>query len=265
MMGLLRQAVEVCAGQEPYQQRAQKTLLGFLPFETNSRLFRGINPDNAPAEIRIPALKQAPRIDGNPTPDEWQQAAVITSFEDSYRVDQKSIAKTEIFLAHDSDCLYLAASAAIPPEHALTRWAPDDVGQRDGLLWNYESMEIFLAGATAERYQFIFAPEQKIFDSHWPDDSGQPVALQEAMTWNSQVRWATRRDRHGWQLEVAIPLAELTFAQPLPNRTMRVNFARNHYYRATDQESWQWEQSCWQPSFGSFHNVDRFAPMHLDP
>lgn len=41
MMGLLRQAHESCRGQSPYAERSAKLLLGYQPFERNSKMFRG--------------------------------------------------------------------------------------------------------------------------------------------------------------------------------------------------------------------------------
>lgn len=43
---------------------------------------------------------------------------------------------------------------------------------------------------------------------------------------------------------------------------MRVNFFRNHYYK--DQNQVQWEQSCWMPTFGSFHDVDKYGFMRME-
>jgi len=38
-MGYLREAEKLTQGQEPYHSRVQKTLEGYLPFETNSQRY----------------------------------------------------------------------------------------------------------------------------------------------------------------------------------------------------------------------------------
>ncbi len=265
MMDLLRQGVEITRGQEPYHWRAQKTLHGFLPFEKNSRLFRGLTESSAPAELLVPVFSTAPVLDGELSPDEWINACKAQDFQDSYRVYQDQPAKTEIYLGHDHEYLYVGVLARIPAGPAQTRFADEQVGQRDGMLWDYESIEIFLAGAGRERYQFIFAPDQKILDGHWPEGDDEQFPLAKALAWNSRVEWVTRRTPEGWQLEAMIPLVELVFQNPLQQGSFKVNFARNHHSRQNDQDNWKWEQSCWQPSFGSFHNVDKFGLLKLLP
>ncbi|OQA86251.1 MAG: hypothetical protein BWY31_01454 [Lentisphaerae bacterium ADurb.Bin242] len=256
MMGLLRSAVAVSQGKEPYHSRALKTLEGFLPFEANSRMFRGQKAP-APQTIRVPSVSAPPVADGNPDEEVWKKAARIADFVDSYNSYEQK-ARTEMRFLHDKNNLYVSVKAEWPPERKEILFA-DNAHPRDALLWNYEGVELFFAGGDSERYQFILSPDSKMADFHWLEKDPKTPGIQ----WNSpQTRAATKRIANGWTGEIAIPLADLKFKNPAGNGTFRVNFFRNHYPKEGNQV--RWEQSCWMPTFGSFHDVGKYGIMHLE-
>ncbi len=261
MMGHLRQAVQLCADQEPYLSRANKTLQGYLPFERNSQRFSGPQPKLNDPQINVPVTATPPTIDGDVSAEEWSEAAKIANFTDSYHVYVVNTS-TEIYLLYDQEYLYLAAKANTPEDELEVQFAPEDSGQHDGLLWNYEGVEFFLAGADEECYQFIISPDNLTFDAYWPDNSDK-TSLAQGMAWNSGLKAMTRREGKNWTMEAAIPRAALKFAQPLVDGAYRVNFARNHYTRRDAKTSWKWEQSIWQPTYGPFRRVEKFGTMTL--
>jgi len=261
MMGHLQQAVQLCEGQEPYLSRAKKTLQGYLPFDRNSQRFSGPQPKLNDSQLVVPAAAAAPQLDGVLSDGEWSKAAKIGNFTDSYHVYAVNTT-TEIHLLYDQDYLYLAAQANAPDDQLEVLFAPADSGRLDALLWNYEGLEFFLAGADEECYQFIISPDNLVFDAYWPDNNGK-TSLAEGMAWNSGVQVVTKREGKNWTLEAAIPRAVLKFSQPLVDGAYRVNFARNHYTRPDAKSSWKWEQSIWLPTYGAFRRVEKFGRMTL--
>ena len=256
MMGLLRKAVKDAAGKEPYYSRAKKTLDCYKYFERNSKMFRGVQVKKA-QKIEVPK-GTAPKIDGVVNDAEWKNAAVISNFCDSYNVYQVK-SKTMIKFRHDGKYLYAAVIADIPAANVNINKLPEKTGKRDAFLWDYESIEFFFGGKDDQSYQFILAPDNALFDATW----GGKHNLNSAMKWNSaNVKFATTCTKKRWTGEIAIPLADLKFANPVAKNTFRSNFARNHRY--TDlQKSRRWEQSMWLPTFGGFHNMERYGTLVL--
>ena len=242
MMALLRKAVLQTRGAEPYHARAQKTLKGFLPFEKASFLYRKPKRKQNPPVIRVPDTA------------DWNRAAKIGNFCDSYNI-RDITAKTKVFLRHDRKNLYLRFQSEFPPERKQILRA-DQCGERDALLWNYEGVEVFLAGEGETYYQFILSPDGKLADFRYPDGKLQ---------WNSSgIRFSARHDGSNiWTGELSIPLSELKFDRTAPDGALKVNFYRNHYYREENGQ-WHWEQSCWLPVYGSFHDRNCFGKLYLE-
>ena len=249
MLGLLQQAVKLAGNQEPYAYRTRKLLAGFKPFDQNSRMFRGGSRKTNSATVTVP------RCGGTPGAADWQKALILKDFCDSYNVYTQN-SKTEMRLLHDGKNLYVKALCTIPAGVAGVRWAPPSTGAKDGPLWNYESLEFFLANGK-ESYQFILAPDDKLFDAFNQPDS------KKAMLWNSKgVKWSTVRKGNTWEGFLTIPLEEAVFAVPGKNGTFRFNAYRNcRYYMPGEPETW--EQSCYLPVYGGFHNIDRFGILKL--
>ena len=55
------------------------------------------------------------------------------------------------------------ALCRIPEGVAGVKWAPASLGKRDGVLWNYKSIELF-RGRGRECCQFILAPDNCLPD-----------------------------------------------------------------------------------------------------
>ena len=256
MMALLRKAVKETEGKEPYHARAKKTLEGYLPFESNSRMFRGVKSVKA-SRIEVPR-GAAPVIDGKVGAEEWKNAAVIDGFCDSYNV-YKVKSKTTMKFRHDGKFLYAAVIAEIPKENAKIAKLPADLGRRDGYLWDYESVEFFFAGKDDQLFQFILAPDNALFDAEWRDKRN----LNTALKWQCEgIKFATTCAKEMWCGEVAIPLAVLKLTAPPAQGAYTTNFARNHRY-VDARGTRHWEQSMWLPTFGSFHNKDRYGTLVL--
>jgi hypothetical protein len=167
--------------------------------------------------------------------------------------------KTTIKFRHDGKFLYAAVIADIPKSNANITKLPAATGRRDGFLWDFESIEFFFGGKDTQSYQFILAPDNALFDALW----GNNRNLNTAVKWNSKdAKFATSYTGSRWCGEIAIPVADLKLANPVGKNKFRSNFARNHRY--TDQKNARrWEQSMWLPTFGGFHNMDRYGTLVL--
>ena len=250
MMGLLKEAVRLAGDQEPYAYRTKKLLKGYQPFERNSRLFRGGSRKTNAYSVTVP------KIAGEPSAADWNQAAVLKDFTDSYNV-YKQESETDMRLLHDGKNFYVKTECRFPEGVAGVKWAPGTLGKRDGALWNYESIEFFLARGT-ESCQFILAPDNCLFDAFNTPSSGK-----NNLKWNCQaVKWSTVRHGSSWDGFLTIPLAELKFSAAGKNGEFRFNAYRNCRYTMPGEPE-KWEQSCYLPAYGGFHNIDRFGTLIL--
>ena len=85
------------------------------------------------------------------------------------------------------------------------------------------------------------------------------------MEWDCRgVVYKAATGENEWTAELVIPLASLELANPMKDKPWRANFCRNHFYKKGGKGPWQLELSTWRPTFGSFHNVERFGTMWFE-
>ena len=250
MMGLLREAVSLAGDCEPYAYRTKKLLAGYEPFERNSRMFRGMDKETNPKNVTVP------KISGAPSDADWEKAAVLQNFVDSYNTYQLKT-ETVFRLLHDGKNLYVKAECRIPTDAVSVRWVPEGMGKRDGMLWNYESAEFFLARGK-ESYQFIFAPDNCL------QDRFNSPKEKDGAKWNAEkIRWsAVREGGYCWKGFLTIPLDELQFAEAGKKGEYLFNACHNCQYTLLGEPK-KYEQRCYLPTFGSFQNIDRFGTLIL--
>lgn len=250
MMGLLKEAVKLAGNKEPYAYRTRKFLAAYKFFEINSRMFRGGNKKTNPANVTVP------KVAGKPGAADWKKAAVLKDFCDAYNVYTQE-SKTEMRLLHDGKFLYIKANCTIPNLVSTVKWVPAHLGKRDAMLWGYESLEFFLVRGK-EIYQFILAPDNRLFDAHYTPGSNRTKAI----TWNARkVVFNTVKGSTTWEGFLAIPLDELVFSGGRGG-TFRFNAFRNCRYNFPN-EPMVWEQSCYLPTMGAFGNTDRYGTLTL--
>ncbi len=251
MMGLLKEAVKLAGNQQPYSYRTRKLLAAYKTFDVNSRMFRGGNRKTNPAEVTVP------KTAGKPGENEWKKALVLKDFCDAYNVYAQE-SKTEMRLLHDGKFLYIKAKCSVPTLASTVKWVPKHIGQRDGMLWSYESLEFFLA-RDKEVYQFILAPDNRLYDAH----SVPGQRANTAVKWNSKrIVFNTVKGSTTWEGFLAIPLDEIKFVQKGASGVFRFNAYRNCRYNFPN-EPMTWEQSCYLPTFGGFYNTERFGTLKL--
>jgi hypothetical protein len=121
---------------------------------------------------------------------------------------------TEVWLAHDADFLYLALRCRHPADRYVP---PVPVRSRDADLRNYDRVSLLLDLDRDYSTYFHLQVDQRgcVCDDCWGDLSWDP-------------RWfvAVNSDRTGWQVEAAIPLAELTGDPITPGHAWACNVVR---------------------------------------
>ncbi len=79
------------------------------------------------------------------------------------------------------------------------------------------------------------------------------------MKWDCRgVAYKASTGENEWTAEMVIPLASLVLAHPSKDKPWRA------IYKAGGKGAWQSELSIWRPTFGSFHNVERFGTMWFE-
>jgi len=258
VMSYLKKAVELTEGKEPFNARARKTLEGFMPFHRISMKFSGVKADDAKS-INVPETDKAPEIDGKCDDECWKTAPETSKFTDSFIMyDLKS--STTVKVAEDKDFMYFFITAFFPEGAPIKTDIPK--GSRDRFSWNDESSEIFLVQGK-KKYQFIISPGDSLLDLFQPDISSE-LKLSEAIKWNcDNIKYATAVTGNRWTAELAIPFKSLDLERPTVKNPWTVNFTRNYFYPAKDKNIWQCELSCWSPTFGSFHNIEKFGKLYI--
>ena len=263
VMDYLRKAEKATRGKEPYHARVALTLRGFLPFERESaRWSASLERKVANDRIAVPEVAAAPTIDGKLDDACWRKAQAVGSFCDSFN-SAELLGPTEARFARKGGVLYVAFRAGMsggPFKRSLP------AASRDRWVWLDESCELFLVHG-ARKYQFLIGPGDIYADNCHPDMSKKFNF--DMFRWNCKgMRCKTVKAKNAWTAEIALPLASLKLPKPTARDPWRVNLCRNHYYpqkgRPKGKVLWQWEQSTWRPTFGSFHNVDRYGKLYFE-
>lgn len=171
--------------------------------------------------VTVTRLAKAPVIDGQIIEAEWQGAAVLETF---YVPGETTVATpaTRGWLATDGTMLYAAFRCASVPGKALKL----DAKERDGNVWDDDSIELFLWPDEAKpRFvQFIVNAAGMCFDA---DNTFNLASRSQTDTaWNPDYQAKTGTADGAWTLELAIPLAA-TGIDPRGGKEFRLNVTRN--------------------------------------
>ena len=166
-------------------------------------------------------------------------------------------APTTLRLLHDGKFLYVKANCGTAAKGDKVLAPPVSMVQRDGSLWQYESIEFFI-GRNKDSYQFIFAPGGKLADySHSAADKVSGV------TWNSRKVWLTTTfTADGWEGVLAIPLDELAFTGKSKAGEYKFNFGRNAFSQKASGMTSR-ETGAYLPLDGPFKNIANCGTLKL--
>jgi len=192
-------------------------------------------------EIGISKAISAPVIDGKLTDEAWKTSVQTGDFMQSdgeKTVEQKTIA----YISYDDNNLYIAFKCFDAGLKDLVA----EQAQRDGPLWEDDSVEVFLDPANEQKdfYHIIINPKGAIYDQ---------IVFGHCVfnnNWNCNFKVKTSIEKDCWVAEMAIPFSNFTF--------INKNSFRLNLFRAKAEP---YESTCWSPTYGSPHNPSRFGVL----
>ncbi len=199
-------------------------------------------------EIKVypcPRLGPAPAIDGKLDDASWKSAPVVSGFT-RYNKPELMEVQTSFRVGYDQRYLYFGVHCDEPNAKRLS---PTAAGRDTGQVFRGETIEIFVDPRHDHQsyYQFAANLANAFYDSRRSDP-----------TWNCQARTATRIVADGWELEVALPWADLG-VEPKTGTVVGFNVCRDRY--AGGAREW----SNWSQTKANFHDPVRFAHLVLSP
>jgi len=160
--------------------------------------------------VNIKTGKQTPVIDGVVQEGEYSfGGAGFFNTSGTY-----SFLQSRYFISYDDDNLYVAIISPAPGNKLKTEQA-----ERDGQLWNDDSVEVFLMPENEKKdyFQFIFNSKGIFYD-------GKKVKP----AWNiGNLKSESKVDNDKWTIEMAIPFKELGGAVPENNSSWKINICRS--------------------------------------
>lgn len=172
---------------------------------------------------------QPPVIDALPDDPCWAEAMIATDFSVlASGGEQRAFYQTTARAAWDDRALYLHIICLEPEPDAITA----EVTERDGPVWLEDAVEVFLQPDPAQddHFQFVVNAIGTVYDARSGDAS-----------FNAQVEAAAQVGEQAWQVELAIPWADLGVAAPQEGQEWGFNVGRER--RPGEPKEW----STWAP------------------
>lgn len=149
------------------------------------------------ANLEIPEIPAAPKLDGLLDDPVWKQAATIDTF---YGKDGQASRDTTLYLARDKKWLYVGARCANPGMQHVAQQIYD----HEGAVSMDDSLELFLRPSTANGAYFHFLLNFANVGKEQRCDKASPGMRD--VGWNPPWQTITQRLPDGWTAEMAIPL-----------------------------------------------------------
>lgn len=176
--------------------------------------------DNAGKVLQVALTRQAPVIDGALDDPCWATAGQSTAFEVHSKPADTPAVQTTVLACADRDALYFGFICQEPStEHLLAK-----ATERDGALWQDDSVELFLDTNLDRRtfYQIIVNSRGAFFDQ----DTGAPGLAGEK--WNGPITAAAKVYPDRWTAEVRLQFVGLRLAESAGSQ-WGANFARSSF------------------------------------
>jgi len=211
-------------------------------------------------KVVVARAKEPPVVDGSVAEECWQTAEWHSEFHVLGFPGQEAEPTTSFALRHDGENLYLAVRLE-EPEPARRK---ANVSERDGWVWTDDCVEIFLdtEGRGQRYYHLAVNSKGALYDAQRTEGgaSGYPewncsakvVALTPDPASAPPLLLADQgRGGLAWFVEMAIPLADLSFSADRPS-TWKINVTRERYVAGH-------ELFTFAPLAGTFHRPQDFA------
>ncbi len=116
--------------------------------------------------------------------------------------------------------------------------------QRDGAIYEDDSVELFIRPSTDSDHYFHFTGNSA---GVFRDEKNAPGDINPL--WNGEWDYKAKRTPYGWRGELFVPWATLGIIAPKPGDKIGFNFTRNQAVGL----------SLWKDTGNSFHNMNEFA------
>lgn len=190
--------------------------------------------------VCVPQLDAAPKLDGALSDQAWSKASVIHIVETS--MGKKALYPTDVMIGYNGGNLYLGFKCV----GVCQTKKNCSVTLRDGAVFADNSVELFLSPTGREYYHLGLNSCNVQFDAKGYDAA-----------WNGKWNSATASGNDFWTAEFEIPFSVLGVASPVDG-SWKANFCRN---QLLDNGV---ENSCWSPTYGSYHTPVRFGSMRFN-
>lgn len=178
--------------------------------------------------LPVPAVKQAPVIDGELKPEEWKNATVFSGFSEGIneRDTRMNPLTNKVLLQHDAENLYIGLISETPegkPLRAMAR--KDDPEEGELHVWKDDCFEVLVAGEQSQQSVYMFQLNSLGFGRSFHGFNPK---------WRSRYRKAAHGDDKHFYAELAIPLKELRNNAFQPGEKIYLQISRS--YKNGDSE-----------------------------
>ena len=156
-----------------------------------------------------------PAIDGRIDETIWQREPDASAFVDLYPENPASV-KTEGWFAYDETNFYVAIRCYEP----LMDMLKSSVDKRDGAVWKDDVIEVFLDTNRDRKsyYHFAVNTAAVVYDALGTENSH-----------NTDIKAAAFKESNYWNVELAIPWADIKVSPPLSGTKMGFLLARTRH------------------------------------
>lgn len=204
--------------------------------------------DYSPGVPRVPAPRtyDPPQIDGKLDDACWTKASQTSNFI-TCTSGKMAEEQTTAYLAFDKNNLYVAIRCKDSHPDKIV----SNVAERDGSVWQDDSVELFIDPGYSQKKYFHLAVNSAgvQYDSEkGPDTLGS--------NWNGTWQAKTSIGKDEWTCEMAIPFNELKMGSPKPGTIWGFNVLRNLHESSLKDRS-----SNWAGIIGDAHQPDKLGEM----
>jgi hypothetical protein len=221
----------------------------------------GILPGTLKKKIKIFEASGNIPLDGNLEEEFWKNIP----FETLGGVQMGKTRQISKFkMTYDNKNLYIAFNCSLP-ENSLK---VHPVGE-DGPAWQQESLEIFLAPDSPDKFfHFIFNPVKNSkyeAENSLQIDPLNPLFGKDDKTWNGDWEYKNYfyAKKGQWNAIVIIPFKSLEVKTPQEGAVWYINLAREHFFLESNDKHPRLELSLWSPNLEtrSFHDRNAFGEL----
>lgn len=199
--------------------------------------------------VRTGVMLKAPQIDGIINEKEWLGAVPFFGFK-RYKSEVLSFRQGVWRIGYTAKNLYFSCRSELPPAGMKLK---SKIAQDGKNIYKDDTVELlFYTPLNDYVFQLGFNPKGKMFSTSYKISSGS-VTHTKMQDWKAQVRVASKMHDGVWDIEVAIPLAQLGFANgKLPLGKWGFQMARNYYNPTEITSLTKTELFCYPQNMAEF-------------